>query len=313
MKKIYLILAHKNPKQLEKQIRTLDDGRSFFYIHIDLKSDFDQFAYLQKNSQLFLIEERVDCIWGDFSMIVATLNLMQHALNNHSDGMCILMSGNDYPIKPLAHINSFLKENSDTIFIDVKEVSGIHPNYEKRIEYYRINKNSKRGSFKLFKGFGLKAILFFGMGYISPRQFYQIAFKKRKLNLQLKYFGGSQWWAMSIGNLSKVNDFVQKNKKEIFDYFSYSSVPDEFLFHSIIMHLKDLGEFSKVEESITHVDWSRKKCKLPVTFEANDLKELTNQPPNKLFARKFDIEIDRQILDEIDRHLADSSSGYYWQ
>jgi hypothetical protein len=240
-------------------------------------------------------------------MIVATLNLMQNALKNHTEGMCILMSGNDYPIKPLAHINSFLKENNDTIFIDVKEVSGIHPNYEKRIEYYRANRNSKRGSFKLFKGLGLKTIFYFGIGYLSPRQFYQIAFKKRKLNLKLKYFGGSQWWAMSIENLSKVNDFVETHKKEIFDYFSHSSVPDEFLFHSIIMHLKEMGEFTKVEESITYVDWSRKKCKLPVTFETPDFKELANQPSNKLFARKFDIEIDQQILDEIDRHLADSS------
>jgi hypothetical protein len=134
MKKIYLILAHKSPKQLERQIRALNDEQSVFYIHIDLKSDLNLFQTIEKIDNVYLIKERVDCIWGDFSIIIATLNLIENAIKNHKDGFCILMSGNDYPIKSKSFINSFLNQNSDTVFIDLKEAEKVWPNFNTRID-----------------------------------------------------------------------------------------------------------------------------------------------------------------------------------
>ena len=108
MEKIYLILAHKSSEQIEKQINALQDEKVTFYIHIDLKSDLNEFKNLERIPNVILIKERVDCIWGDFSIVIATLNLIKNVIKNHNDGFCILMSGNDYPIKSKKVINSFL-------------------------------------------------------------------------------------------------------------------------------------------------------------------------------------------------------------
>ena len=304
MKKIYLILSHKNCEQLERQIRSLDDGYSTFYVHIDLKSNLHLFNSLGKMNNVFLISERVDCIWGDFSLVIATLNLIENALKNHTEGMCIFMSGNDYPIKSKSDINSFIDKNSDKIFIDINEPKNIWKYFNRRIEYYRINFSSKRGNYTLLKGLNIKTLIQYFLGRITREQLHLIAFKKRKLSLITKFYGGSQWWAMNISNLAKMNNFIQSNKEELFDFFSYSNFPDEFFFHSIIMHLKELGSPVKIESSLTYVSWSRKKCTLPVTFNINDLSELMEQPANKLFARKFDLEFDRRILDEIDKNIS---------
>ncbi|MNR59552.1 hypothetical protein D3C85_1808260 [compost metagenome] len=47
------------------------------------------------------------------------------------------------------------------------------------------------------------------------------------------------------------------------------------------------------------MNWSRKNCDLPVTFTSSDFEELQDNP-EKLYARKFDIELDDEILNKID-------------
>ena len=44
MQKNYLILAHKNPQQLTRMIKTLDDGNSKFFIHLDAKTPIEPFT-----------------------------------------------------------------------------------------------------------------------------------------------------------------------------------------------------------------------------------------------------------------------------
>lgn len=304
MKKIYLILAHKSPEQLEKQINALFDEQSKFYIHIDLKSDLNLFNDLKKIPNVVLIKERVDCIWGDFNIITATLNLMKNVIKNHNEGFCILMSGNDYPIKSRKFINSFLSKNSDKIFIDLKEAEKVWPTFNQRIEKYRINISSERGNALLLKkGITINTLKHYIRGLINLTDLKRILLKKRKINIKMKFYGGSQWWAMNVCNLNNVCDFVKKNERQLFDFFKYSHVPDEFFFHSIIMHLIENGIQMEIQESLTYVNWKRKNCSLPVTFKTIDYNELIEQPPNKLFARKFDINSDKQILDIIDKNL----------
>lgn len=303
MKKIYLILAHKTPEQLERQIRALNDEQSIFYIHIDLKADLNLFKNISQIKNVFVIKERVDCIWGDFSTIIATLNLIENAIKNESEGFCILMSGNDYPIKSISAINSFISQNSDKVFIDIKEAENIWPTFDKRIKNYKINLSSARGNFLLLKGMNKQTLSCLKKRQINFSQFIRIIFKKRKLTPEIKFYGGSQWWAMNLSEVIKMNDYINSHKNQLFNFFAYSLLPDEFFFHSLIMHFRELGNPLKIEESLTYVNWNRQNCPLPVTFEINDFDELLGQPSIKLFARKFDTEIDKQILDRIDKKL----------
>jgi hypothetical protein len=139
---------------------------------------------------------------------------------------------------------------------------------------------------------------------ITFSQFMRISFKKRNLDLKMKFYGGSQWLAMNITDLTKMNNYIKLNKNELFRFFNDSLVPDEFFFHSIIMHLKKIGNLINIDQSLTYVNWSRKNCPLPVTFGLNDFNELIEQPSIKLFARKFDIEFDENILDRIDGNIS---------
>lgn len=305
MEKIYLILAHKSPEQLEKQINALQDEKAIFYIHIDLKSDLNQFNYLEKILNVKLIKDRINCIWEDFSIVIATLNLIKNIIKNHRGGYCILMSGNDYPLKSKHYINNFLSKNVDQIFIDLREAEIVWHNFKDRIEKYRINLSNNRGEALLLKqGFRKESLKHFVKGRIIFTDFLKILFKKRKISLIKKFYGGSQWWAMNLKDLIKIYEFIQNNEKELFAFFKYSHVPDEYFFHTLIMHINQHERIDKIQSSLTYVNWSRKDCQLPVTFGNDDYKELMNQSSIKLFARKFDINFDKKIFDRIDENIS---------
>jgi hypothetical protein len=150
------------------------------------------------------------------------------------------MSGSDYPIKSKSFINSFLYQNGDKIFINIEDANKVWSNFNFRIDYYRINLSSKRGDSVLLKGLNHRTIYYCLKKDINI--FLKVAFKKRELSLKMKFYGGSQWWAMNISDLLKIHDFIKQNKNELFNFFAYSHVPDEFFFHSIIMYLKESGE-----------------------------------------------------------------------
>lgn len=73
----YIILTHKNPQQLERLINRLDADNICFYIHIDKKTNIEHFKYLEKQN-VVLIDHRIDVVWGDFSIVNATLNTMNY-------------------------------------------------------------------------------------------------------------------------------------------------------------------------------------------------------------------------------------------
>ena len=79
MQKNYLILAHKNPEQLCRMVKTLDDGNSKFFIHLDAKKSIEPFATLLQGKNIVFIPKRERCVWGGFSIVVATIYLMEAA------------------------------------------------------------------------------------------------------------------------------------------------------------------------------------------------------------------------------------------
>ena len=77
MQKNYLILAHKNPLQLGRMIERLDDGASKFFIHLDAKTPIESFTACLEGAHIRFIEPRERCVWGDFSIVRATIHLME--------------------------------------------------------------------------------------------------------------------------------------------------------------------------------------------------------------------------------------------
>lgn len=304
----YIILAHRYPRQVKRLIEKLSTPKSSFYIHIDKNVPMELFLYeLADLSNVNFVYEREEGIWGDIGIVLATLNALKQILRDHRNGYCVLLSGQDYPIRNNDYIDSYLNENYGTNFISkgILPSSDLSFNGLDRINRYKVNISAKRGNYvqlfsilekEFYKKKNLKNIL--KLIWHNKIHYLLKIISKRQFPKHLKPYVGSQWWALTIDMVNEIVEFVEQNPSYI-KYHTYSLLPDEMFFQSIVMNLAEKKSNLIFKDSLTYVNWSRKNCELPVTFALSDFEELMLQP-EKLFARKFDIEIDDKILDKID-------------
>ncbi len=278
MKIAYLILAHNNPKHLQRLITSLSSSASSFFIHLDQKSDCADFSSI-KGDNIYFIKKNIAVFWGDFSIVEATLILLRTALlAQHNFERFVLLSGADYPIRSTAHIESFFEARKTEEFIDLqssgkwyKETVCVRlANYYIRLTYYNaIAVNMINKIIKLSR--------------IYRRDY------KMHLGTLLPY-GGSAWWALSREACDFILNFVKNNTK-IVNFFKNTLIPDESFFQII---LGNSSFKSKIVSSVTYVDWTNPSKPACITNKHlalfNKASSFTKDGffgGEKLFARKF--------------------------
>jgi hypothetical protein len=111
-------------------------------------------------------------------------------------------------------------------------------------------------------------------------------------------FGGSHFWCLSRYCIEYVHEFVQQNDA-FMRFFKYVKTPHEMIFQTILLNsaLKDL----LVNDNLRYFDWSRNSSH-PEILCKQDFERFINK--DKLFARKFDVTVDADVLDMIDLRIA---------
>ena len=66
------------------------------------------------------------------------------------------------------------------------------------------------------------------------------------------------------------------------------------------MDLKRTDPSIRLKPYLHFIDWDRPGVDLPVTFASEDFDLLAGQPEGKLYARKFDAEVSKELMDRID-------------
>src|SRR3954469_24684618 len=112
----YLILAHENPRLLERMIRGLSCAWCGFFLHIDGKSHLADFRLIDGETVHFS-DERIEVSWAEYSMDEAILLLLEQALECRTRyDYFVLLSGSDYPIKPNEYIRRYITTRAGTQF-----------------------------------------------------------------------------------------------------------------------------------------------------------------------------------------------------
>ncbi len=287
MDKAYIILAHKNMKQLNRLLEKLNDDCSYFFIHIDLKlpdSELSELNWLPGKMQMI---KRLDTKWAGLTLVKATLNAMEAVKATKKEFHTItLLSGQDYPIKTNNYINNFFKNSEHRILIEYYEL----PNYEKwspRGGLYRVDKFFF--GLKSHELFSSRALNF--LGNVFP------AFK-RKQPKNLRPYAGSQWWTIDMYALNYILEFVKLHPAYV-TFHEATFAPDELFFHTILLNSKD----ERIQKSIVNnnkrfIRWKHVGMSHPELLQKEDLHDIMNS--DSLFARKFDLEEYPEIFDMID-------------
>ncbi len=309
----YIILVHKNPLQLIRLINILSDHEVNFYIHVDKLVDSRPFIEATtdiKNIHFISNDKREEGIWCGIGLVKATINTLNQIVKDGRKGYCILLSGQDYPIKSNDYIKKYLSENYGRNFIETFNIPTDNWFYKgmDRINNYKFNLSIKRGHFVIIP-------TIFQLEFYSLKTFKSIIklimvnkfilifnlLKKRKHPNYVYPKGGSAWWGLSIETVKNVIFFLEKNP-EFLTYHKFTHIPDEIFFQTIVSHLNEKTP-ELMGNSLTFVDWERENSIGAPNLSIEHFNKIINQPEKFLFARKFEYENDSEILLKLDSHL----------
>lgn len=298
MRHAYLIIAHADWEQLKILIRKLDSDNSDIYIHIDKKAKNvpkEEIKATAVKSKVFIYQE-YKVYWGSFELVQTELLLFENAHANKYD-YYHLISGADLPIKSKQYIDSFFEKNNGYEFVHFDMEERLKKDHEigRRTRLYHFLQNYRRrykiGALNSFFTFVERVLLVVQIVLKVDRM-------KKYPDFRVKY--GSQW--VSITD-SLVN-YILSQKDFIGSVFRYTNCADELFIQSLVYNshfkerLYDKNYDDDVRGNMRLIDMKQRGHNgNPYTWTINDWEEIKESPC--LFARKFNLNKDRQIIDLI--------------
>lgn len=262
-----LIMAHDNVGTIETNINILDSENIDFFIHVDKKSNIENFSILEKKSRKSKIcfIERIKVNWGAFSQIKAELSLYEAALSKGKYDYFHLISSNDLCIvNKESFLNKFFNEKKNFISIDknisLKEI--------RRVKFY----------------YPLQDISFFsrnkvGWGLSKAICIFQSLIRIDRIK-NFKIYKGSNWCSLN----KEFVEYLISNRNLIYKYFSNGKCADELYKQSIFMKWKNFySDDDWGNQNLRYIDWEEGGAS-PKVLDLDDYEHI--QKTNAIFCRK---------------------------
>lgn len=299
-KHAYLIIANKNFEQLKLLISLIDDFRNDIYLMIDKKSELINKSRINTVSSNIYYLDPIDIFWGNYSGIQAEIELFR-AASERKYAYYHLISGQDLPLVSQNVIHDFFKKNYGKEFVafqksSINEVKDkVKPHLLRK--YYNDgirNKNSQ-----------LNVCLRFLISTYRHLEtiFLKAFFNKKPFNL-IKT--GPNWVSITHETVM----LILNNETHIYKLFNKGKVIDEMFVQTVLnennvfmKRVSDIEEYSYSPNSpFSNLRYVVKKYDEPhpKIFSEEDFIDLMNaKKEGYLFARKFDIAYDKEIIFKI--------------
>jgi hypothetical protein len=271
----YFLLVHRYPEQFKRLFRSIYDPRNQYLVHVDKSSgpeiEADIRLFLAGYANTALLKGK-KALWGGYSLVDAELRGMTELLAMNPDwDYFINLSGQDFPLKSQAQIIRFLTDNRGKEFIKVADQQLVRPDTMARVGRY-------------FVEWGDHMV--------------ETLFRRRFLKGATPYIG-NQWMMVS----RRFCEFVCHDPRaaRFKAFYRHTFIADEGFFQTVMMNNAAHGAI--VNDDMRAIDWVPDgDIKLrPRTFTIDDAAMLIASP--NLFARKFDADMDSDILDALETHI----------
>ena len=248
----FLILAHDDPVQLSRLCRALGHGDDIF-VHLDKRSSFSFFESHCFDSNVRFLQRRIPVFWGDFSVVEATLTLLEEAMQSKTDYLqLVLLSGSCYPIKHVEKLHQFFMNDED--HINIRYVNILEHQNETMLDsrnpwsvYKRMRRVHSHLEFldktaRKLISLALKPIESGCRERVPGITRHLAALRARAepwaWSFSQKFpdlvpYVGNQFWSITPECAKMILQFVRKNPAFL-EFHKYSFAPDEHFFHTII-------------------------------------------------------------------------------
>lgn len=255
-------------------------------------------------NEVVLTTERFNVQWAGFSQVEATLELMRTAAKNDTHDYFILLSGADYPIRPISELTTYLSLNQRDC-INLTEFGRLGKSIDRvRARYLERGGGRNRGA---HAAMSRCANRFFSLAH-------RLVGARRKLPRGISesdFRAGSSWFGLKKGTVEAILEFVDQ-RPDFVRYCASTSFSDEFFFQTI-MH--KCGLDTNLRANLHYADWGKGAPPYPSELTSIHLEDIMRASvlpdgygPERpvFFARKFGTQ-SGTLLDQLDEKFALSS------
>lgn len=290
MKQAIILLIHKDVKQAERLINYFQ-GKCDIFIHVDRKSGITEsdINNLKTMQGVIDVYRTYNIHWGGFSILKAELFMLKRAIE-YSDFYYIhLLSGQDYPIKPLSlFLDKFDNNNDDYISCSHMPTPNIDENTFRRFQFY------------------------FFMDWLKPKteeeieNMWELTRKQEKLGVRRQIFKpflhlyvGSCWFSLTRKSIIALLDYT-KRKPNFYRKMRFTFAPDEIYINTVLINI-DYPKKNLCNCNCRYIKWPKAGANHPIILKEENFEELAQT--NAFFARKVDMEASSALLGLVDKYL----------
>ncbi|MEO6567241.1 MAG: beta-1,6-N-acetylglucosaminyltransferase [Opitutaceae bacterium] len=297
----YHILAHKNAAQIARLFRTLSHPDDFFVLHFDRRAPAALHALgreLAAKHTNVRVQPAETVVWGGPKISNLQIGAMAIALAQGAGWTHFInLTGQDFPLcsrgERIARINRRPTANYLSWFDPLKTTHW--SNARERLERWHLHSAVLARLLRL-PGLGRRLRAALGWGNQLP---YVPGLRRRWPDFFL-YFGGSNYTVLTREACRHIVSDPVANR--IRRWLDHSAHADEIVFQSIL-------HSGALAPTLVNQDWREidfpSHSPHPRTFLRSDLERLS--ATENLFARKFDEQVDSEILDRLEQRVLTGS------
>lgn len=306
----YLVCAYHKPGQLLRLIRALRTGspRAAIFLHWDAKAGTPPGPELAA-LDMALIEPRVPVYWGDGSLVRAMLHSLSHARNQVDFRYIAFLSGQDYPLRPLAAIERDTLASGVHAFMEADR--GHEYSHPYLYRYWRLPRfpYAYRVPAPIWRAIdGLRR----GLNRLQPFLRIEWSPRKQPSRLGIRWpapFGprfpchfGSDWFTLSRRAADYLLSFAAQ-RPDVTKHYTRTLIPSESFFATVLASAEGLNVV--LDDNRRFILWTSNHAAHPTTLTMAHFEAMVTS--GKDVGRKFEMDQDSAVPDALDRHLSFTS------
>jgi hypothetical protein len=297
----YLITSYKLPQQtrrLASVLRKASPESTVVVHHDSRRCTVDRTGLAELGVELVEPPHAVE--WGEFSQLDMVLRCLRWVLTNSDFAWLVLLSGQDYPVRPIAEIEQWLRDADADAFIETARCDP--PALRGRIDEFTSRYHYRWRPLPAKMATPVARIAARGGPFVRSRRMSERAWigvraLASPFGPELVCHRGLDWFTLSRAAVEAVNRFVDV-RPEVLGFYRRTPIPTESFVHTV------LANDTRLRLSSDHRRWvafDAEHRSRPRVLRMTDLESMLASGAH--FARKFDETVDRAVLDEIDNRV----------
>lgn len=300
----YLVQTHRDAEQIYRLVRTLRAGspHGLILVRHDVWASPLDWTPLAGLPRTHLLPGTARQFRGHYScQMQGYLDAIAWLERQHVPyDWLVNLTGQDYPLKPLRVIEESLGASTRDGFLtywDLRAPGGPWSWRKARRRYWYRYARLPDGAMPWLRA--LRPLTRF-----LPLHFYLdygplvgVPAWRTPFGASLRCHGGWPWWSLRRRAALYLRDFLAAHPA-VEKHYRRTIIPEESLVQTLLVNA---GTFDLVNDDLRFVDYSAAQAGRPRTLTVADLPALAGGGDH--FARKFDLAVDREVLDRIDREL----------